>query len=369
MKRLITMLAMLLFICVFMSAGAAEKLSAVRCEEEDFATMTPEGCPARYTKGTGLQVFAEHEGYIPYVIISRRTADMKLKNPVNYLNNVYREYMENQYGSSMLGMNPAKEWEVGGKKLIGARYLYKVSGKTVCMLRLIEQRDDGDVEYSAKYIDGSGDRTMEVLDAAVKHYETGSREKKPGEPQEDVIVPEDFSGLEVNTESGIYWAALTDTDRIENGGFFTARLYLRDLYPADSVKGLKEGSIVRVNGQDFTVSSVIPHEEETVEICVKEDFDGYIVFYKESDLYCTAVVNDWSPCSHIADQKVMLPLADAFTFTWIEGEDDATVYDADSFVRLLDEVSMTQYNTVLEYRGGLVTSIIHTSYPVGPEGD
>ena len=353
-----------------MAAAAESDLAAVTCPEEGFSTMAPAGCEARYEEGTGLQIYAENPGYIPYVIVSRRPADMQFSNPTNYLNNVFREYMENQYGSRMIGMNPAKQWEAGGKSLIGARYLYKVGETTVCLLRLIEVREDGDVEYTAKFVDGEDQKTMAVLDAAVSHYRTDGAEPDDAPRAGEILCPVDMSGMEANTKDGMYWAAVTDTDRIVDGGFFTARLFLQDLYPAEEVEGLlAENARIRVNGWEFTVSRIVRHDEETIEIYTQEEFDGYIVFKKASDYFYTALVNDWVPCSHIADVKIMLPLANSFMFTWISGDDSAAIYDADSFIAVLDGIELTQYNTMLQFTDGLVTLIVHTDYPVGPEED
>ncbi len=362
MKRLSMILALAAVLCFLTGASAESGLSAATCTEEQFTTRMPAGCTAQYTQGTGLQIFAEHPGYIPYVIVSRRPAEMKFSNPTNYLNNVYREYMENQYGDRMIGMNPAKNWEIGGKTLLGARYLYKVGDTTVCLLQLIEVREDGDVEYSAKFVDGDDQSAMDALDAAVRYYAT-TDEAATAAP----VEPVNMSGREVDTDSGIYWAAITDVDRVENGGFFTARLYLQDLYPAADIAGLGEGRQVRVNGQVYTVSSVVPHEDGAIEIVPREDFEGYIVFNPASDTFYTALVNDWVPCTHIADWKVLLPLADAFAFTWIGGDGDASIYDAYSFINWLGDAELNQYNTMLQFADGMVISIIHTSYPFGPE--
>ena len=107
MKRLAIALILVLLTCSILPAAAEDGLAAVDCAEEGFSTMIPAGCTARYTEGTGLQIFVENAGYIPYVIVSRRPADMQFSNPTGYLNNVYREYMENRYGDNMIGMNPA----------------------------------------------------------------------------------------------------------------------------------------------------------------------------------------------------------------------------------------------------------------------
>ena len=142
MKQLAIALILVLLTCPLLPAAAEDGLTAVDCAEEGFSTMIPAGCTAKYTEGTGLQIFVENAGYIPYVIVSRRPADMQFSNPTGYLNNVYREYMENRYGDNMIGMNPAKDWQVGGKTLLGARYLYKVGETTVCLLHLIEIREE-----------------------------------------------------------------------------------------------------------------------------------------------------------------------------------------------------------------------------------
>ena len=365
MKRLTLILTLLLLVCACLPALAESELAAVTCAEGGFSTKVPTDCTAQYTEGTGLQIYTGVAGYIPYVIISPRPADMQFSNPTNYLNNVYREYLEEKYGESMLGMNPAKKWEIGGKTLTGARYKYMVGDTAVYLLRLIEQREDGDVEYTAKYIDGEDAKTMEALDAAVRYYSRGGAESAPA----DILRPVDMSGIEVDTNGGAYWAAITDTDRVTDGGFFTARLYYQSLYPAAQVEALKENAKIVVNGWEFTVEKLVHHDEKTVEIYPKEEFDGYIVFQKASDYFYTALVNDWVPCTHIADRKIMLPLANDFTFTWLSGDGEATVYDAYSFIKLLGEEELNQYNTQLVYGSGLVMMIVHTSYPFGPDAD
>ena len=367
MKRFAMILVLVLLACACLPALADTELAAVTCAEGGFSTKVPTDCTAQYTEGTGLQIYTDVAGYIPYVIISPRPADKQFSDPTNYLNNVYREYMEEKYGESMLGTNPARKWEIGGKKLIGARYLYQVSDATVCLLRLIEQREDGYVEYTAKFIVGEDEKTMEVLDAAVRYYSRGGADSAPAAPE--ALRPVDMSAIEVDTNGGVYWAAITDTDRVTDGGFFTARLYYQSLYPAAAVEALSENAKIVVNGWEFTVEKLVHHDEKTVEIYPKEAFDGYIVLNKASDYFYTALVNDWVPCTHIADQKIMLPLANDFTFLWLSGDEEATVYDADAFIKLLDEAELNQYNTQLQYSSGLVMMIVHTSYPFGPEAE
>lgn len=402
MKRLICAVLTLMLVFLVHATLAASDLTDFVCSEESFATKVPGNATVQYEAGTGLQIYIEKPGYIPYVIISRRPDDMQFNNPQNYLNNVFREYMEDKYGSNMIGTNPAKSWEIGGKTLIGARYKYSVSGTTVCLFRLIEVREDGDVEYTAKFIDGDDTKALDVLDIAVRNYTTDIISAGAGglddlilvdphdssdffdnapAPHADfpapepagsaVIEPVDAANREVNTTDGIYWANVTDEDKIMNGGYFTLKLYVQDLYNESQIESLKAGDAVRVNGEIFTVKSTVSHEDGSIELYPEEDFDGYIVFKKESGPFYTALVNDWTPCAHIDDYKVMMPLANNFAYSWISGE-DAEIYDADAFVDLIVNDGteyINQYNTMVQFDNGLVMLIMHTDYPYGPEID
>lgn len=177
MKKLILMLlALALLLPLALSCAAADdEWADCTCTEQQFSTRIPLSGTSGYDdKAKGLKIYTDVPGYIPFVIVSRRPMDMKFSNPENYLNNVYREYMENSYGGDCLGMNPAKTWEIGGKQLLGARYMYKIGEYTVIQLQLIEVREAGDVEYTAKFIEGEDAATMAALDTAVRWYqETG----------------------------------------------------------------------------------------------------------------------------------------------------------------------------------------------------
>ena len=103
--------------------------------------------------------------------VFRRPLEYKFINPQDYLNNVVREYLEDKYGKDSQGMNPAKEMEIGGKTLLGARYYYVLQGTKVTQINVIEIRDAGDVEYTAKFYEGYEDITMETLETAVQYYQ------------------------------------------------------------------------------------------------------------------------------------------------------------------------------------------------------
>ena len=367
MKKTIAILLTLMLLCLScLTAALAEDTVTVSCPEMGFSTKAPAGAASAYTEGTGFQIFVESEGYIPYLIITRRTGNMKFNNPVNYLNNVLREYQEEKYGDDCLGMNPAKTWEFGGKELTGARYMYKVGDYTVCMLVVIEVRDDGDVEYTAKYLQDNDAATLAALDTAVRYYQA---EGTPAPA--DAVAP--IAAGSVNTEDGLYWAEVTDLDKLESGGYFSVSLYSRDLYPVSSINALQPGDKLQVAGSVFTVKTISALQDGGCEVVPEESFDGYIVFraWDEDPAYCTALVNDWEPATFLETRKIMMPLPNDFSFVYLSGGEDATVYDADGFVHLMIRTEnppvLSRYNTALQFSGGLVMGIMHRDYPVGPQ--
>ena len=343
-------------------AATADGLRDVTCQEQGFSTKVPADKDARWVENTGFQISMGTPGYVPYVIVLRR--EKKLNNPVNYLNNVYREHMENRYNNDV-GTNPCREVEIGGKKLYMAQYHYKANGNALCLALLIEVRDDGDVEYSAKFAEGKGDEAMAVLETAVRYYRTGAAEER------NVIAPVDISGAEVNTANGTYWVKITDTDRIMSGGFFTACLYVRDQYQPAQIEALKAGDRVRVSGQTFTVARTEVHQTGEIEIFPEEEFEGYIVFNKEESGMYTALVNDWTPATLLEARKIMMPLPNDFSFGYIvSGGSDVELYDADAFISLLTgdrAPELNQYNTMIGFHEGLPMLILHTDYPAGPQ--
>lgn len=196
-KLLAAILALaLLMSFVLCSASAEDGYTDYTCEEQHFSTKIPLSGTSEYdAENAGLTIYTDVPGYIPYVIIRRRPMDMKLNNPANYLNNVYREHMENSYGDRYLGMNPAKIWEIGGKELIGARYMFKIGDYTIVHLQLIEVRPDGDVEYTIKYIEGEDAATMAAAEEAVRYYRETDVTVQPVEETEQPAEPASDSGI------------------------------------------------------------------------------------------------------------------------------------------------------------------------------
>ncbi len=183
------------------------------------------------------------------------------------------------------------------------------------------------------------------------------------------LQPLDNESLPLDPDHETYCLGLRDTDHILDGGWFTAALYTYDFYDAQAIEALSPGDTACIDGEDFSVSQVIWHEDGICEIYTNEDFDGYLVFTKVSPGFYTALVNDWVPCSFLGDVRIMLPLPDCFTFTWTSEEDDV-VLTADEFISMItqdDPPLLVPYNTVIVFEDGVPVSISHADYPEGPE--
>ena len=344
MKKILALLTALALLLSMAAGGAlAEDWTDYTCAEESFSLRVPDGAAVTYEEGTGLMIYTEHAGKIPYAIVSRRPMNMKFTNPGGYLNNVYREHLEEKYGSDFLGMNPASMMEVGGKQLPGAKYMYKVGEYTVVLLKLLDIRDAGDVEYTIKYVYGDDLSVMAAINEAVRTYQETDVPAAAGgteqpETQKAVLRPAEVSEDTADTENGNFWVRIMNEHKIDDGGYFTA-----DLYEAD-----------------------------TYSLQVKEEFDGYFAFQPVTETTCTLVVNDWVASTPVGRKKIMLPLPDAFACVKLESSGDQTVYDAESFIELLlngDAKNWTRYNTLISFSDGLAAYVIHADYPEGPSED
>ncbi|MBQ7455832.1 MAG: hypothetical protein IJS53_05250 [Clostridia bacterium] len=178
MKRVLCLALILALLCACLPAALADDLETVYCAEQDFTTKIPAGMSTQFEEGQGLRVWVETPGYIPHLLIWRRALEKKFNDPVNYLNNVYREYMEDLYGDNMIGTVPCKTAQMGGKTVYVVQYYYMVQDTRLCMTRVVEVRDGGDVEYAAKFIDGEGDAALAALETAVANYTEGKAESK-----------------------------------------------------------------------------------------------------------------------------------------------------------------------------------------------
>ncbi len=366
MKRLLSILITMFILGPLSLPASAGSPAAVTCREQGFSLQIPEGKSAVWRENDGFVVSVGHPGYVPYIAVYRRVN--RFNNPVNYLNNIYREFMENSYGDRV-GTNPCRTVEIGGKTVYSAVYHYEAGGNRLALTFLIEPRADGDVEYRAKYAENDSGETLSLLETLVRSYQPA--ESAAAKPKA-TVWPIVYTDLIMHSPNGRYWAKIRDTDRIMNGGYFSASLFTEDEYDAASIEALQPGDQVQVAGRMYTVSSLKDHGDGKLELMPQEDFDGYIVFERaENSSQYTVLVNDWKAVSFLEDYRVMMPLPNDFAFGWLSGDEDAAVYDAEQFVNLVAEgdaaPEMNQYNTMVYFQNDLLMMILHSDYPAGPE--
>lgn len=379
MKKWFCMLLALALMLGCAGATASEDWPEYHCQQENFTTLIPRRGTASFETETGyygLRIYLDEKGSVPYLIVNRRDGARKFKNPKNYLNNVYREFLEEKYGDDSRGMNPARAWEVGGKQLIGARYMYAAEGAGLTHLQLIEVRELGDVEYTAVFAAADEERTMEALGIAVQNYrEDEAAPEETKEPQAAaagaLVEPLDTAGQEVDLQNGTFWTRLWGIEYLDDGGFFYADLYEEDLYPREAVESLKAGDRVRVEDRVLTVAAAekVQGYENRIAVAFSEDSSQNYLFIKVDDNYADRdfyhlMCGDQVICHFCTDYQVMMPLPYAFQFAWARGS-DVRLWTADDFLGLLrkgtlQENEMTRDRTAIQFRDGLVTAIVHT---------
>lgn len=374
MKKTIAVLLALLLCCACAGGTLAEEQASdteLYSPGMGFVTRIPKGCPVEYHDDGSFIVYAKKRGYVPYVEIIRRNG--QLSSPVNYLNNLYREYMEEKY-DNRVGTNPARETEIGGKTLYMAQYHYTAGENQLVLMLCIERRTDGDVEYHAKFQEGRQSDIDGILDALVRNYTLRPEEAGLPETTGRVITPLPLPA-DVDAGNGEFRIGLEDLNQIVPSGYFTAALYLQDRYRAEDIESLQAGDQVTVNGTALTVTRVVTHQEkENYEIYTAEDVFEYCAFWRaEEDGTYLALVDDWTPCTLVARQKITLPLPDAAVFYSVPGGDDPKREDTDEFLARLSEYEgkdyYNPYNTWGTLKDGVLTEVYSASYPYGPEGE
>ena len=147
--------------------GTADTSGLVRidCPEMGFSTMADPAYSWEYEEGTGVYIYTEEEGVIPYVIVYQ--SEDLLAEPFEYIQEQYTPYMQKQYGDALVSVTEIEDFEVGDGQYPVGLYTYELQGYLIDMLRVFDSTGDRTVVYTAKYIDGEGEKTREALDTAM----------------------------------------------------------------------------------------------------------------------------------------------------------------------------------------------------------
>ena len=173
MKRRLSVCLFILVVLFALFAAAETDPKDFHCGEQGYTTRIPADASTTFQPGNGLRIWLDEPGYVPNVLIWRRTDDVE--DPQTYIRETYTEHMKKTYGSRLVGTSLSEYVDMGGKRLLGAAYIYKgSSGATINQMHLLEVREDGQVEYDARYLNSERDMTLAALDAAVRYYQPDS---------------------------------------------------------------------------------------------------------------------------------------------------------------------------------------------------
>lgn len=209
---LLTLPLMVCFGCATI-AETADGMNTIHCPELGFTTAADASYPWRYEEDNGIVIYTETEGYIPYVIVWQ--GEDLIAEPGEYIHEQYTPYMQEEYGSNLVGYVEYEFYDIGGKQLPAGLYTYKVQGTRVEMLRLYDSTGKHTVAYTAKYIQGEGEDTLAALDTAIRNYKDESDPADVVGSSGPSDVPakskSDTSSLKESIESKLSDAADTDS--------------------------------------------------------------------------------------------------------------------------------------------------------------
>ena len=181
----------------------------------------------------------------------------------------------------------------------------------------------------------------------------------------------------VDLGNGEFCMMIKNADRLDNGGFFIAVLYLKDRYDGEQIRNLTPGDTVYANDRKWTVQDVLIHKDEDIpeepaayEIYTEEELDGYLAFWPCEEGTYTAVINDWNPVVLLGSIRVGLPLSEGFEYIRISAGEEQEPEGAQAFIDDLKTNSgdcFNAYNTSCVFQDGVLVRVIASSYPQGPE--
>ena len=143
-------------------------LAPIECKEQGFSIMADPAYSWDYKDGTGITVYTESEGRIPYVIVYQ--GEDLIVEAFEYIKEQYTPHMQQSYGSDLVSYTEYEDYEIGGRKLPAGLYTYRLQGYLVDMLRIYDSTEKRTVAYTAKYIQGQGEETLKALDNAVRSF-------------------------------------------------------------------------------------------------------------------------------------------------------------------------------------------------------
>ena len=167
--------------------------AAFSSTKQDFSFLYDEGYTAKWSDENGATVYTEHEDSIPYILVfCNHRGDTNGFDISNFFYFKIEEIKE-QYGSRLKSVSEVLTLSVGDKKVPGVLFTYTVDTYTVEMFLLLDDTGDSLMQYTAKYVQGEGEPTMQALVRAMTtmkldadYYANSGTSTQPGPTTPDV---------------------------------------------------------------------------------------------------------------------------------------------------------------------------------------
>ena len=173
MRRGLALLIALLMTFTVCSAAAESVdpgMKIVRCPEQGFSTLCDPNYNWSYSDGEGVTIYTENDGYIPYAIVYQGEDLLIDAMTIDYIHENVTPYMQKKYGGDLVSYQEYDQYTVGGRNMPAAIYTYRVQGHLVDMLRAYDTQNGHTIAFTAKYLQGQGDATLDALDWAAYYF-------------------------------------------------------------------------------------------------------------------------------------------------------------------------------------------------------
>ncbi|MBQ8092179.1 MAG: hypothetical protein IJ242_01185 [Clostridia bacterium] len=168
-KRICLILIMLAALCIFTAAQAADT-QIISCPEQQFSVLTDSANTWTFDSSNGVTIYTDHSGSIPYVLVFR--SEDWIVDVADYVHEQYTPRIKKSYGNDLVSFKEYENYSIAGRQMqAAALYSYKLQGYIIDMLRLYDVQDGHTVVFTAKYIQGRGDKTIAALEQAVASYQ------------------------------------------------------------------------------------------------------------------------------------------------------------------------------------------------------
>ena len=146
------------------TAGLVE----IPCPELGFSTMADPAYSWDYREGTGITIYTEAAGRIPYVIVWQ--SEDLIAEPFEYIREQYTPHIQAQYGGDLVSCEEVEAYDFGVKRLPAGVYTYRVQDTLVDMIRAYDSTGARTVAYTMKAVHGQTEPTMAALRDAMRGF-------------------------------------------------------------------------------------------------------------------------------------------------------------------------------------------------------